>query len=226
MKKVEAVLFDLDGTLIDSIDVYWRVFKEVLKRLGLPLGEKEKIIDTMLKGRNPWVDLFPEISNDKDILRKAKEVERDLWPWVYRKYVRVFPEASDLLKKLKSMGILTGIITSSWFEEDDPKEILELKKMADAVVTKFDVKMVKPDPEPILKCCEKLEIPPNKAIYVGDAPVDIKAGKAAGVITIGVLWGLSDFETMKNEGPDYIAKDFSEALKIIHLELSSDSNGL
>ena len=215
MKKVEAVLFDLDGTLIDSIDVYWRVFKEVLKRLGLPLGEKEKIIDTMLKGRNPWVDLFPEISNDKDILRKAKEVERDLWPWVYRKYVRVFPEASDLLKKLKSMGIQTGIITSSWFEEDDPKEILELKNVADVVVTKLDVKMFKPDPEPILKGCEKMGISPQKVIYVGDAPVDIKAGKAAGVKTIGVLWGLSDREILTGEGTDEIAVNFDELSKII-----------
>jgi HAD superfamily hydrolase (TIGR01509 family) len=215
MKEMEAVLFDLDGTLIDSIDVYWRVFKEVLKRLGLPLVEKEKIINTMLKGRNPWVDLFPEISNDKNILRKAKEFERDLWPWVYRKYVKVFPEASDLLKKLKSMGIQTGIITSSWFEEDDPKEILELKNVADVVVTKLDVKMFKPDPEPILKGCEKMGISPQKVIYVGDAPVDIKAGKAAGVKTIGVLWGLSDREILTGEGTDEIAVNFDELSKII-----------
>ncbi|HBE44688.1 MAG TPA: hypothetical protein DDW17_04340 [Deltaproteobacteria bacterium] len=46
MKEVEAVLFDLDGTLVDSIDVYWRVFKEVLKRLGLPMIEKQKVADT------------------------------------------------------------------------------------------------------------------------------------------------------------------------------------
>ena len=223
MKEVEAVLFDLDGTLIDSIDVYWRDFKEVLKRLGLPIIDKQKVINTMLKGGNPWVDLFPELSRDEGFMSKAKEIDNDVWPQIYKRYAKVFPEAPDLLMKLKAMGLLSGIVTSSWFEEQDPKEILELKNMVDVVVAKFDVKMRKPHPEPILRGCEKLGVSPGKAIYVGDAPADIKAGKAARVKTIGVLWGLSDFETMRNEGPDYIAKDFSEVLKIIHfIELSSN----
>jgi phosphoglycolate phosphatase-like HAD superfamily hydrolase len=79
-----------------------------------------------------------------------------------------------------------------------------LEKQLEVIVTADDVRHKKPAAEPLVQCSEKLGVSAEKCVYVGDTRVDIRAGKAAGMGTVGVLTGFDDYDTLKNETPDAI----------------------
>jgi len=155
------------------------------------------------------------MSFTKEMIIKAKKIDKEVFPLMYEKYVRVFPGVFPLLSELKKRTVKTAIVTSSWFEEGDPEPIQRLEGMVDALVTKFDTERHKPHPDPIFKACEKLHVTPEYALYVGDSPLDIRAGKAAGVLAVGVVWGVSSLETLKKGYPDEIAVSFNHLRRII-----------
>lgn len=208
--NIKAVLFDMDGTLIDSIGVYDKVFDEIFRRFELPLPEKGLVAELMRQGRNPWTDFLPGMSFTKEMIIKAREIDKEVFPLMYEKHVSVFAGIFSLISELKNRLIKTAIVTASWFDENDPEQIKRLKEMVDVSITKFDTKRHKPYPDPILKACETLGVAPELSVYVGDTASDIKAGKAAGALTIGVLWGISTQKALAKEMPDEIASTVSE----------------
>lgn len=213
--EVKAVLFDMDGTLIDSIQVYERLFDEIFRRFQLPPVKKGLVAELVRQGRNPWIDVLPSMSFTKEMIIKAQKIDKEVFPLMYEKYVRVFPGVLPLLSELKKRAVKTAIVTSSWFEEGDPEPIKRLKGMVDVLVTKFDTERHKPHPAPIFKACEELHVAPEYTLYVGDSPLDIKAGKAAEVQTVGVLWGIGDREKLEGEGSDEIVANSDELRQVI-----------
>lgn len=215
MKEVEAALFDMDGTLVDSIGVYEIVFDEIFRRLELSPIKEGLVGELMRQDKNPWEYLVTRMSFSRKTIIKAQEIDKEVFPLMYKRYARVFPAVVPLLSELKRRSIHTAIITSSWFEEGDPEPIQKLKGMVDVIVARFDTERHKPYPDPIFKACEKLHVAPEHAVYVGDSPLDIKAGKAAGTLTIGVLSGVSTWERMAREAPDRTVATFSELSQLI-----------
>lgn len=180
-REVKAVLFDLDGVLIDSSYAWIRAFNDALVHFGLnPISKKEfsKIFG------NP-------IEKDKEMFFKKQSIREieSAYNFYFKKrqnHVILFPEVISVLKKLKSKRIKIGLITNS------TKEIaygnlnhFKLKKYFDAVVTMNDVKKRKPNPEMILKACRILNVNPRNTILVGDTKNDMIAGKRAGCTTVG-----------------------------------------
>ena len=85
------------------------------------------------------------------------------------------------------------------------------------IVGREDVTHRKPHPEPVLKCLEHLRLAPHQAVYIGDSPIDIQAGKAAGVVTVGVLTGTSTDAVMRQEQADYILPSIAELPRLLAL---------
>ena len=127
--------------------------------------------------------------------------------------------ADTIVENLSSNGLKIGLVTSS------QKQYLEIKmqplkqagveELFEVIITTDDVLKRKPAPDPLITCAQQLDMRPGNCVYIGDTATDIKAGKAAGMRTIGVLTGFDDHAILEKEKPDAIMKSVRNLLEVI-----------
>ena len=215
----KGVVFDLDGTLIDSIEVYVADINEIFRRVGLPPVSREEVVRCMRLHLNPWDEFIPKDLPQRDaVVERCRALDKELWVEIYKQKADLFPGTSDLLRLLREKGLKLGVVTYGWEERGEIRELLQRRgvlELFDAVLTRFDVPRSKPAPDPILACCEKLGVRPWEAVCVGDGPNDIKAGKAALSATVGVLTGVSAREELEREEPDALIRTLEELPRVL-----------
>ena len=142
---------------------------------------------------------------------------------VYREYnhrrhdelIRGYDGMDDLLRALRVAGRRLGIVTSKSRDTTGMAfAALGLEHYFEVVITASDSQEHKPSPVPICLCLERLGVEPGGAIYVGDSPFDIQAGRAAGVSTAAVAWGVFGAEALLQSGPDYWVDDTGALLRL------------
>jgi phosphoglycolate phosphatase-like HAD superfamily hydrolase len=208
--SVEAVLFDLDGTLIDSVPVYFRMMETILKTIGLPPAPKSVVAEFMVGGMSVMEKLIPpEMKHRKDeIVREFVITGKKIARNIFHDEVDVFHGVPELFALLMDLEIPIGIVTSTETENIErklvPLDRRGIKGCLSAIVGIEDAARKKPAPDPLIECSRRLGVDPEKCIYVGDSHVDIVAGNAAGMTTIGVLTGLDNRKRLKEENPDLI----------------------
>lgn len=219
---IEAVMFDLDGTLLDSVTAYLRVLAEIWQRCGLPEPDRDKVLDIMARGEAFWQhfdELVPaEIVDKESYKEKCLAIQDAVWQEVYPRKIKLVPASVPVLRELRARGVKLGLVTSSWGRDSYPlfqREGVDPDELFGAIVTRLDVEKPKPDPEAILVCLERLKVSAAGSVYVGDAPADIQAGKAAGVITVAVLTGVGKREELAELHPAYILPDISHLLRAL-----------
>lgn len=179
--KIKAVLFDLDGVLINSYHAWFQLFNEALEHFGFP-----RISEPIF--RKHW-----GLSTEQDIKifmpgRTIDEV-RQYFIDHYRDYLSFIiydPDALPVLHDLRERGLLLGCVTNSHREITDT--ILRqhaIHECFDVILTADDVIIPKPAPEILIKACGHLGIDPQAALFIGDTQTDIKAGKKAGCVVVG-----------------------------------------
>ena len=207
---VESVLFDLDGTLIDSVPVYFRMMETILDTIGLPPAPRSVVAEFMVGGMSVMERLIPpEMKHRKDeIIREFVIVGKKIARNMFHDEVEVFHGVPELFALLMELEIPIGIVTSTETENIERKLVplgrKGIKGCLSAVVGIEDAARKKPAPDPLIECSRRLDVDPEKCIYVGDSHVDIVAGNAAGMATVGVLTGLDGLERLKEEDPDMI----------------------
>ena len=213
--KVDAVMFDLDGTLIDSVPIYYEIIDIIFAKLGVPPVPRKTLLDAMDDGDFDWDFVLPDsMKNRKEELReKAREIIDKIAPPMFRENVKLIPGTAAVFNEITAMGARIGLVTSTPSEQMrikmPPLRSAGLEKLFEVIVTADDVLNKKPAAEPLVKCSEMLGITPDKCVYVGDTRVDIRAGKAAGMKTVGVLTGFDDYDALKNETPDVILRSIT-----------------
>lgn len=216
--SVKVVLFDLDGTLINSVDAYYNVVLTTFRQVGLPPVEKGRVLEVMRFMKDPWESLVPEERPDRqELLEKCKRIGREIFYQVFSEEVTLIDGSLRVVRELKNAGFIVGIVTSSFGTSVDYLNRQGLKSYLDIIITSQDVPRKKPAPDAILECLSRLGSSPKEAVYVGDSPVDIQAAKAAGTWTVGVLTGTSDYDTLTKEEPDMIIDNVGELLKLVEL---------
>jgi HAD superfamily hydrolase (TIGR01509 family) len=155
----------------------------------------------------------------EELIASAREVIKEMYPRVFEEEVGLVPGTEPLLKKLHERGMKLGLVTSTLGRFIEFK-LIPLKKrglrdLFQSVITLDDVKNRKPSGDPLLECARRLGENPGKCAYVGDATVDMVAGKAAGMRTIAVLTGVDDYEALKGENPDMILDSVSQLMERI-----------
>jgi HAD superfamily hydrolase (TIGR01509 family) len=208
---VEGVIFDVDGTLADTLEYYYGMACDFVELAGAPPVSRERVFGLMGRGdRDLLRKLFPADFPDLDAAL-ARVVRERLGFWLRRMSEETEPLEGcvDLLHRLHSGGWRLGIATSS------PRSLPFLDRWGvrhvfDSIVGREDVSHRKPHPESILRCVTELGVQTAEAVYVGDSPIDIEAGRAAGVRTIGVLTGTSRREVLAGVSPDYILESAAE----------------
>lgn len=204
--QIETVLFDLDGTVTDSLPLIRRTYFSVFQEMGIPWGDEDvmKLIGLPLK----------EIG--RIMAGEGKEDEFfDTYQRHYRethdKLMELFPGAQDVLNELRKIGYALGIVTSkSRYGADMTLSLLDLSNFFDVVITADDSEKHKPNADPVLIALKKLNKAAEKAVYVGDSPFDIMAGNEAGVTTIAVTWGMADRTELLKHDPSIIVSSWIE----------------
>ena len=219
-----AVIFDLDGTLMDSVDLYYNMLCEGCLRLEVQPPLRESFNEFMGEGLGFWegweaITGKAAAEGERDKLKKQiMDVFDDIWQRRYEDEVSLFPGVKELLLLLKDKDIKIGVVTSSFYIKKmdlfkraglDPDELFS------AVITRNDAARKKPHPEPFFRCLEQLGVPAQDAMCVGDSPCDIAGGRAAGLITVGVLTGTGTVQSLCKEGADAIMGNVAELSDLI-----------
>jgi HAD superfamily hydrolase (TIGR01509 family) len=210
-RKIEGIVFDVDGTLTDSIEAYYEVFREATARFGIHI-KREDVLEPMATGSLIWDRVIPGHIADRD--EKTRQI-MNVIPQIFREVfqrVKPFPGLAPVLGRLKEKGIRLGALTSSRAVAVRPLYDHSLSIYFKVIMTHEDGFLPKPAPDGILECLRRMEIHPNRALTVGDSPLDIRAGKAAGTLTIGVLSGIGNRAQLEAEEPAAILEDVVELL--------------
>lgn len=208
----DPVLFDLDGTVIDSVALIRESHRHAVRTV---LGEELSDARLVANVGRPLIDQMRTFSEEK-----ADELYRVYRVWNHANtaaLLRAYDGMEELLVELRDAGRKLGIITSKTRDAVDLAwRSLPLEHLFDVIITADDSERHKPDPAPITLALERLGMAASRACYVGDSPFDLRAGKAAGMDAIGVTWGFFARELLSPETPDAIC-DTSDELRGILL---------
>lgn len=209
--RITGLLFDLDGTLINTIPLitqtFQRVFQffdlpwengEVLKTIGIPLKE---VAEQYLPGR------AEEFIEKYSLFQKEKQLD----------CIKLYPDTIEMLDFFKISGYPSGVVTSKRRASAlADMDVTGVNKYIDITITVDDVSRPKPNPEPVVKALQLLNIKPENAIFAGDSWYDIIAGKQAGVTTVGVTWGMATREELEESNAEFVVDSWKDFVRVIN----------
>lgn len=212
---VKAVLFDLDGTLIDTAADFIRIIQDMCQEKGCDVIDAQLIRTQVSEGARAMVKLvYPELEVDDPVFLQHRQDFLERYGADIAVDTALFSGMDELLLELEQEGIPWGIVTNK------PRHLtqlllkaLRLTDRCAVVVCPEDVKHAKPDPEPMFLAASKLDVAATEIIYVGDHPRDIDAGKHAGMPTILAAYGylpLERADDLEAWDADYIVDDVNE----------------
>jgi HAD superfamily hydrolase (TIGR01509 family) len=214
MKKIKAIIFDLDGTLIDTIPYHAESFVKLFGLFGCKI-EKKKIWQCM---RLSTEEIYKKLEAKKTLnleLEKFLELRRQIYYAAIKGKKIVFKDAFPALKKLKKYKL--GIATNSSRETLLQSTPHKLFKKFGATISFSEVYRAKPNPEMLLKLAKKLKAKIKECLVIGDSVMDVRAAKKAGmkIVSIYRKTGASKLKELQKEKPDFVAKNLLEIIGII-----------
>ncbi len=211
--KLKAVLYDFDGTLADSTELIMRCYRHTMAaHLGEAPPDEE------------WLSGFG-MTLETQVARFARSAaEREAMLDTYRTHqrehhdamLRPFPGTLETVEALAARGLGLAIVTSK--HREATLRGMGLCGIVDhfpVIVTPEDVAEPKPHPEPVLHALERLGVAAGEAVFVGDSPHDMAAGRAAGVRTAGALWGPFPRAALEAERPDWLLEAPEAVLRLV-----------
>ncbi len=205
---IEAVLFDLDGTVVDTIPHILASFRHATADV---LGESLPDDELMHHVGIPLVQQMRHFTTDESTVGRLLSSYHEFSHRTHDDAVWLYPNTMSALEVLHRADVPMGIVTSkSRVMADRAITLFELGQYFRTVVTADDTPAHKPDPLPIIIGSEALGISPERAIYVGDSPMDIEAGNGAGAYTIAATWGVASRDRLEAASPGAIINDIAE----------------
>ncbi len=201
---IKAVFFDLDGTVMDTNDLILSSSRHCTQ---VVLGKTFSDEFYLAENGKPLETVIASFSDDIELQKEMLRVYREHNVSHNDEMVKEFPGMSDVIKGLYDAGFKEGVITSKISNlANHTLGLFGYDKYLEFIIGATDCLVHKPAPDPVLMGVEKLGLKPSECVYVGDSPFDIQAGKAAGCISIAVLWGMFSEEILRNENPDFVCK--------------------
>lgn len=209
----KGIIFDLDGTLLDTIDDLTDAVNHTLIKYGFPIRHRNEILDFV--GHGAKVLIERALPNDQK--HRIDEVLSD-----YKNYydshamhkTKPYQGITDLLTRL-NQNIKLGVVSNK--QDKAVKQLVShyFEPIFIAVVGESKQVPKKPDPASVLKVIEMMNLSPNDVVFVGDSEVDIETAKNVGCDMIAVTWGFRTKELLKALNPTYLIDDPYEILNII-----------
>lgn len=208
---IQAILFDLDGTVADTNQLIFQSFRYTLDQHGITGISDDEIYSHY--GEPLLRTMLRYAPDEAEALVKTYHTHNLK---THDELIRPFPGVEEMLKALAGMGLKLGIVTSKRHKVASRSlEVLGLTSWFQAVVTPEDTVKHKPEPEPVLHGAKLLGVRPEKTMMVGDSPYDLLAGRSAGTLTCGVEYTRLPLEVLLSTQPDYMIREAGELVAIL-----------
>ena len=215
--KYQAVIFDLDGTLLDTLEDIADAANSVLNRFGFPQHDLQAYKYYVGEGIERLIQrALPQKKFEEDFISSCVTLMRAEYNKRWSNKTRVYPEIPAILDFLTHQGSKMAILSN---KPDD-----FTKEMAGKFLAKWQFSIIqgekplvkkKPDPSAALGIAKGLKLPAHTFLFLGDSEVDMKAALAAGMYPAGVLWGFRTAEELKAGGAKVLIKDSADLINFI-----------
>lgn len=213
---IKACIFDLDGTLANTLESMAYVANELLEELGLNPQPAENFKYYSGEGADMLVQRFLKDAGDPELVHyeKCRNLYRQRFDADPLYKVVPYEGIMETLAGLKNHGMKLAVCSN----KPHAAAVKVIKEMFDGyfdvVLGQSDEIRKKPAPDGPLKISEEFKVSPQECMYVGDTRTDMQTGKAAGMYTVGALWGFRDWEELESSGADVIAAAPEDLLHI------------
>jgi len=195
--KVEAVLFDVDGTLVDSNDAHAQAWSDAFKEVGREIGS-ETVLPLVGMGSDKLLPHLTGIDAESEEGKRLTERRTEIFMKVYLPAIRPFPEARELVERCRSAGLKCVVASSASDDElQGLMRVLGAEWLLDDATSSSDAERSKPDPDIVRAAVDKAGVGPAGCVMIGDTQYDVAAATRAGVRIIALRCGGRGDEDLK-----------------------------
>ncbi|MCR5626813.1 MAG: HAD family hydrolase [Lachnospiraceae bacterium] len=218
MRTVKAAIFDLDGTLNDTLEAIAYCTNKTLAEFGLdsvPIERFKTFVGDGARNQINRVCAYLCVK-DEDLINRIYERYLQIFKVDCMYKVHPYDGIPELLKELKERGIKLGVLSNKpdMMTQKTIEDVFGTE-VFDRVRGQFDGFPIKPAPDGALALAKDFNAEPYECIYLGDTNTDMKTGKSAGMYTVGVLWGFRDEKELRETHADAIIEHPLQVLKLI-----------
>ena len=211
-RRFDTYLFDLDGTLLDSIELIFRCYRHAARTHLGELPPDKVWLDGL---GTPLREQFSAVTSDADLIEKMVVTYREYHHLQHDTSVALYPGVERVLDALSERGATLGVVTSKLRAgAERGLRVTGLIEHFPVLVAADDVKRPKPDPEPVETALVRAGADRTNTIFIGDSPHDMAAGRAAGVATAAVLWGPFGADELSASSPTFLLEKPEEILSL------------
>ena len=210
--RFDTYLFDLDGTLLDSIELIFRCYRHAARTHLAELPPDKVWLDGL---GTPLRQQFSAVTSDADLIDEMVVTYREYHHLHHDTSVALYPGVARVLDALSERGATLGVVTSKLRAgAERGLKLTGLIERFPVLVSADDVKRPKPDPEPVEAALARAGADRINTIFIGDSPHDMASGRAAGVATAAVLWGPFSAEELSRSSPTFLLDKPAEILSL------------
>lgn len=213
--KYQVIIFDMDGTLLNTLDDLYDATTYVLLKFGYPLRTREEVRSFVGNGVHRLVDfVIPDGQNNPH----RDEIFADFKQYYDihgQEKTQPYPGIPDLLQELKSRGYQLGVVSNKYDAAVRTLSEVYFPGIFATVVGEREGVRRKPAPDSLFTVLNELGVDASKVLYVGDSEVDIRTAENAGVACISVAWGFRDRDLLEREGAKQVIDEPSELLRFV-----------
>lgn len=216
---IKGVIFDLDGTLADTLCDLRKAMNEMLVHFNYPERDISQIKSAICYGQREFVkrSLPKEALCSEEIIDRCQKYYSQCYSKCYNDNTSPYPMIEETLMKLQSLKIKLSVVTNkSQLHADEVIKKCLPDARFETVIGGQGAFAAKPDPAGALEAARLMGAKPGECLFVGDSDVDIMTGKNAGMIAVGVGWGYRSKESLADAGADFIIERADELISIIN----------
>lgn len=201
--RFTTVLFDLDGTLVDSFELIAQSFRHAIRAVRHREATDDEVFSRWGEPLRSRLESMAAPAQIPDLFAAYT----DFYQEHHNRLARVFPGVHEMVERLAHLGCRLGVVTSKRRPTTEHDlEVYGLAPFISTAVTSDDVAVVKPAADPVREALRRLRGDARSALMIGDAVFDIRAGAAAGVATAAALWGTREREAVLAAAPDHVVE--------------------
>jgi phosphoglycolate phosphatase len=213
----KAIIFDLDGTLLDTLDDLGNAMNRVLADMGFPTHAIDEYRSFIGDGIEKLINrALPEKNRNEITVHTCLKAFLEDYHKNSNSYTRPYKGIPELLDVLKERGLQTAVLSNKPHDTTTVcvAELLQ-RWQFDVVLGHRDGTPYKPDPGGALEISERLNIPPGEFLFLGDSGVDMETAIAAGMFPVGALWGFRGEEELEERGAQVLISDPLDILNLL-----------